>query len=149
MPELRLAHAVRDRVLRRALRALPALAVVLLALAAPGAALGRGASDLGVPEIHLAAVPGDEPCANESPDPRTGQKLCDKPLLGVGTIVPIIGVVVGGGALALVVAYLVLRRRASVPLAPTDAGAWWLCPKCGSTNVVGTARCYACGTWQR
>lgn len=133
----------------RAFRALPALAVLLLALAAPGVALGRDATDLRAPEIHLAAVPEDEPCANESPDPRTGQKLCDDPVLSVSKILPIVGVVVAGGVLALLVGYLVLRRRASVPLAPVDAGEWWLCPKCGSTNVVGSARCYACGTWQR
>ena len=131
--------------------ALPALAAVvaLLFLALPGSANGRVASDVVAPAIHDAAVPGDVRCADQSPDPEQRQKVCDTPIFSLGTILPVVGVVVAGGLLALVVAYLVLRRRASQPFVPADPGEWWVCPKCGSTNVVGSARCYACGTWQR
>jgi hypothetical protein len=131
---------------------LPTVALVVLglgAVTAPGAALGRDATDLAGPDIHQAAVPDPERCADESPDPNSGQKLCEKSILSAGNLLPIAGAVVATGILALVVAYLVLRRRASVPLAPVDPGEWWKCPNCGSTNVVGSARCYACGTWQR
>lgn len=144
MPEARFAGHARTRVVGAALGAL-----LLVAVATPGLAFGRGAGDLVAPEIHLAAVPGDEPCARQSPEPGTGLKLCDTPILSVGNILPIFGAVVAAGLLALVVAYFVLRRRASAPLAPADPGEWWTCPKCGSTNVVGSARCYSCGTWQR
>lgn len=144
MPEARSAGHARTRVVGAALGAL-----LLITVLAPGLAFGRGAGDLAASEIHLAAVPGDERCADQSPNPDTGQKLCDTPILSVGNILPIFGVVVAAGLLALVVAYLVLRRRASAPLAPADPGEWWACPKCGSTNVVGSARCYSCGTWQR
>lgn len=121
----------------------------LLAAAVPGVALGRAGGSLAAPEIHLGAVPGEERCTEGSPDPDAGLIHCDPPLLSAGNLLPVIGGVIAAGVLALVVAYLVLRRRASVPLAPADPGEWWTCPKCGATNVVGSARCYACGTWQR
>lgn len=125
--------------------------LLLLALGAVAApvALGRGVADLAAPDIHQAAVPDPERCADESPDPNTGQKLCDTPILSASNLLPIVGGVLAAAILALVVAYLVLRRRASVPLLEADPGEWWKCPKCGATNVVGSARCYACGTWQR
>lgn len=143
MPEIRPGNRAGVRVL------LAILALLALAMAVPAVAHGRDTVVATGPEIHDAAVPGDERCADESPDPNTGQKSCDKPLVTAGTILPIIGIVIAGGVLALLLAYLVLRRRASAPLIPVDPGEWWLCPKCGSTNVVGSARCYACGTWQR
>jgi hypothetical protein len=40
-------------------------------------------------------------------------------------------------------------RRTSAPLVPADPGEWWTCRTCGKNNVVGSARCYACGAWQR
>lgn len=126
--------------------------VALLALgavAAPGLALGRGATIVSAPAIHQAAVPGDERCADASPDPDTGQKVCDTPILTSAVVLPILGLVVASGILALVVAYFVLRRRAAVPLPALDPGEWWKCPNCDATNVVGSARCYSCGTWQR
>lgn len=126
-----------------------AAVVALLFLAMPGPAFGRGASDVVAPAIHDAAVPGDVRCADQSPDPERRPKVCPQPILSAGILLPVVGVVVAGGALVLVAAYLVLRRRASQPLLPADPGEWWVCPKCGSTNVVGSARCYACGTWQR
>jgi hypothetical protein len=126
------------------------LAVLAIgAVAAPAAVLGREASDLQAPAIHQAAVPGDERCADASPDPDTGQKICDEPFFSAPNLVPLLGAVVGAGVLALIVAFLVLRRRASVPLPAPDPGEWWKCTNCGAMNVVGSARCYACGTWQR
>src|SRR5204862_18167 len=49
---------------------------------------------------------------------------------------------------ALAAAFLVLRRRASAPVAPADPGEWWTCRKCGRNNVIGSPRCYSCGEWQ-
>ena len=123
--------------------------LALGAVAAPTLVLGRGATELSAPAIHQAAVPGDERCADASPDPDTGQKICDDPIISAENLVPLLGAVVGAGVLALVLGFLVLRRRASVPLPALDPTEWWKCTNCGATNVVGSARCYACGTWQR
>jgi ABC-type branched-subunit amino acid transport system permease subunit len=129
---------------------LATLAVLTLGAAAgPAFAVARSAGELSAPAIHEAAVPGDERCADVSPDPHTGQKVCDEPFFSSASILPIAGAVVVAGLLALVVGYLVLRRRASVPLPALDPSEWWKCPKCGATNVVGSPRCYQCGTWQR
>src|SRR6186713_2969420 len=88
------------------------LAVLALgAVAAPATAFARGATDLSAPAVHEAAVPGDERCADASPDPDTGQKICEEPLISATNLVPLLGAVVGAGVLALVVAFLVLRRR--------------------------------------
>ena len=125
------------------------LAAVLLGLAVPAVAFAGDATHLATPRVHDAAVPGDERCAEESPDPDTGQKPCDKPILSVANVLPVLGVAAAAGVLALILAFLVIRRRASAPFVPADPGEWWVCPKCGSTNVIGSARCYACGTWQR
>ena len=93
--------------------------------------------------------PGRRAVRHESPDPRTGQKLCDDPVwtsarscrsrrswspVACSPCSSPTSCCVGGH-----------RCRSPRPI----AGEWWLCPKCGSTNVVGSARCYACGTWQR
>jgi hypothetical protein len=129
---------------------LATLAVLTLGAAAgPALAVARSAGELSAPAIHEAAVPGDERCADVSPDPNTGQKVCDEPFFSSASILPIAGVVVVAGLLALVIGYLVLRRRASVPLPALDPSEWWKCPNCGATNVVGSPRCYQCGTWQR
>ena len=68
-----------------------------------------------------------------------------------GFVVPLAGAVVLAGVVALGAAYFVLRRRAAPPLnpEPIDAQDWWTCRTCGRNNVVGSARCYACGAWQR
>jgi hypothetical protein len=66
----------------------------------------------------------------------------------VGALLPILGVVAVGGAILLVAAFVILRRT-SKPLVPADPGEWWTCRTCGKANVVGSARCYACGAWQR
>jgi hypothetical protein len=57
-------------------------------------------------------------------------------------------VVAAAGVIALIAAFVVLRRT-SAPMAQADPGEWWTCTTCGKTNVIGSARCYACGTWQR
>ena len=68
--------------------------------------------------------------------------------LNIGGLLPIIAIVVVGGVIALIAAFVVLRRT-SAPLVPADPGEWWTCRTCGKNNVLGSARCYACGAWQR
>ena len=93
--------------------------------------------------------PGDQCDAEAQP---SGQS-CPEGIgvFDLGLLLPIAGVVAVGGVVALAVAYLVLRRRAAAPLTPepVDAADWWTCKNCGRSNVVGSARCYACGSWQR
>jgi hypothetical protein len=106
---------------------------------------------ISAPASVLAAAPINERCGDESMPPAGAPRICPETGVGgidVGGAVPILGVVIAGGVLALVAAFLILRRRASGPFAPADPGEWWTCPKCGSTNVIGSARCYKCGTWQ-
>jgi hypothetical protein len=69
-------------------------------------------------------------------------------VLNLGTLLPILGVGLGGAALVLVAIVLVLRRNASRPAAPADPSEWWTCRNCGRNNVIGSPRCYACGAWQ-
>jgi hypothetical protein len=68
----------------------------------------------------------------------------------------ILGVLVAGAvglAVAAGLGYLMLRRRARAPMEPPpgtpEAGEWWTCRNCGRNNIVGSARCYSCGAWQR
>jgi ABC-type branched-subunit amino acid transport system permease subunit len=68
--------------------------------------------------------------------------------LDLGLLLPILGAAVGGAALALVLGYLFIRRRGDLPVEPAVPGEWWTCKHCGCNNVIGSARCYACGTWQ-
>lgn len=68
--------------------------------------------------------------------------------LDVGGLLPILGAALGGAAIALAAAFLVLRRRSGAPVAPADPTEWWTCSTCGKTNVIDSPRCYACGTWQ-
>lgn len=138
----------------RAFAGLAAFAALgLLTITAPAVVFGGDGGDLSAPRIHLAAVPEGEKCTDASPVPGAGQRACpDGPSggggLNLGPLLPILGVVVGAGVVALLVAFLVLRRRAGAPVAPADPGEWWTCRKCGRNNVIGSARCYACGTWQ-
>jgi hypothetical protein len=104
---------------------------------------------LSVPAATLAAVPVPERCADGSTPPAGGVHDCPENLNLGGLVGPIIAVAVGVGVILLIVAFLLLRRQSKAPLAPADPGEWWMCPKCGSTNVIGSARCYSCGTWQR
>lgn len=105
------------------------------AAAEPGASGARGASGV------VAFVPGEQ----GPTQPAGGGGLDVGLLVMVGAGVAIAGAVVGGG-------FLVLRRRPSSPQAPpspAEGGDWWTCRTCGRNNLVGSARCYACGTWQR
>jgi hypothetical protein len=151
------ARAIRKRAPRRFSPGWLALSwVAALAIAAPVAVLASGD---GIPErapIGRAAPAPGESCPDETAQPGTSLEFCEDKGIDVGGgggtdlgfLLPLIGAAVGGGLLALVAAYLVLRRRASVPLEPADPGEWWTCASCGKTNVVGSPRCYACGTWQ-
>jgi hypothetical protein len=67
---------------------------------------------------------------------------------GLEALLPIVAIVAVGGVVALIAAFVVLRRT-SAPLVPADPGEWWTCRNCGKTNVLGSARCYACGAWPR
>lgn len=67
---------------------------------------------------------------------------------GLLSLLPIVGVVVVAGIAVLLGAFFVIERRNRRQLAPVDPGEWWTCRNCGRTNVVGSPRCYACGTWQ-
>jgi hypothetical protein len=139
-------------------RLLAAWLVVLAALAMPlTASAGHGASNPDDSAIRLAAPP-DETCGPDATGLRGGGfNVCAPPAAGdpgsgglsVGGLLPILLALVVGAAGALVIAYLVLRRRAGPPLDPVDAGEWWTCRNCGSNNVVGSPRCYSCGQWQR
>jgi hypothetical protein len=68
--------------------------------------------------------------------------------LNLGGLLPILGVALGGAAIVLGAAYVVIRRRTSGPAAPLDPREWWTCATCGKNNVVDSPRCYACGSWR-
>jgi hypothetical protein len=110
------------------------------------------------PSAALAAPRPGESCPDRTPAPGTSEAVCGEGTnpggnpgggsVDIAALLPIIGAVAVGGALALGAAFIVLRRRAAVPAAPADPGEWWTCSNCGSNNVIGTPRCYACGSWQ-
>jgi hypothetical protein len=135
-------------------RIVAAWLVVLAAIAAP---IGAAAREGGTPpdsSVNRAAPP-DETCTPGATFGAGGFDVCSPRAAGdpgsgfnVGGLLPMLGAVVVGAALALLAAFLVLRRRAGPPLDPIDAGEWWTCRKCGANNVVGSPRCYSCGTWQ-
>lgn len=150
---------------RRISLAWPLLAASLaLAAAAPGWVLGggngsgeAGARDKGVRGADRVALlappvetcePGETRAAGDFSD------ICGQGPVGgggglnLGGLLPIVAIVVVGGIIALIAAFVVLRRT-STPLVPADPGEWWTCRTCGKNNVVGSARCYACGAWQR
>jgi hypothetical protein len=68
--------------------------------------------------------------------------------LNFGGLLPILGAALGGATIALIAAYVVLRRRTAMPVAPLDPSEWWTCAKCGKNNVIDSPRCYACGSWR-
>jgi hypothetical protein len=154
----RRAHTNRGRM---GLAAMARLGVALVWLgaittAAP-AALGR-AGDGVVSHGGLIAVPRPgESCPDTTPAPGESADVCNDTTgpdggdagggLDIGGLLPILAAVVLAGAAALLIAFFVLRRRVGPPMV-ADADEWWTCPSCGATNVVGSARCYACGTWQ-
>lgn len=147
MPEGRRRGSI-GRVVAAWLVAFAAVATPITALAADGPVPAHG-------DVLLAAPP-DETCLPQATDAPAGFDICSPPSTGngggggfnFGGLLPLVGAAVVGAGLALVIAYLVLRRRAGPPLDPIDAGEWWTCRSCGRNNVVGSPRCYSCGTWQ-
>ena len=135
-------------------RAVVVSLMMLLAVAAPITAVARDGTLPSAGAVALAAPP-DETCTPGATFGAGGFDVCSPPTVAnpgegfnVGGLLPILGGVVLGAGLALAVAYMVLRRRAGAPLDPVDAGEWWTCRNCGRNNVVGSPRCYSCGTWQ-
>ena len=146
---------------RRIALAWPLLAVIVgLAAAVPGWVLGGGAgsTDAGVERggegVALLAPPpetcepGETRAAGDIPD------ICGEGSGGggsgvnLGALLPIVAILVVGGVILLIAAFVVLRRTSATPV-PADPGEWWTCRNCGKANVVGSARCYACGAWPR
>ena len=137
--------------------------LLLVALPRPSfAAVGPAATP---GEIVNADVPPNqgEDCVDD-PDlhPGTGLRECPKGF-EVGSVLPFVAIGVGLLLGIGVAWFLVMRRRASRPFLPdpalagasagpggsTGSGDWWTCRTCGSTNMIGTARCYSCGSLQR
>jgi hypothetical protein len=136
------------------------LALVALVALAPGAVLGvAGARDAVAPDggrVSLLAPPAETCKPGETMGAGGFSDICGAPGSGggasgglnLGGLLPIVAILVVGGVIALIAAFVVLRRT-SAPLVPADPGEWWACRTCGKNNVVGSARCYACGAWQR
>ena len=137
------------------------LALGALAALAPGAVLGGGTGSHDAtarrPDVRVSLLaPPAETCKpGETMGAGGFSDICGAPGSGggggginLGGLLPIVGIVVVGGVIALIAAFVVLRRT-SAPLVPADPGEWWTCRTCGKNNVVGSARCYACGAWQR
>ena len=109
-----------------------------------------------LPAVAIAAPRPGESCFDQTAPP-TGEDVCadvndpDAPVggsLDLGLLLPILAAAVGGAMLALVIGYLYVRRRPLPEAAPADPGEWWTCKSCGSNNVIGSARCYSCGSWR-
>ena len=114
---------------------------------------------LGAPAGALAAPRPGESCPDTTPAPGSSAAVCGEGngpdvtpggggSIDVAALGPILVAAGGGAAIALAAAFLFFRRRAGAPVAPADPGEWWTCRKCGSNNVIGSPRCYACGEWQ-
>jgi hypothetical protein len=157
MPERQRRGPSRRRRRRLGLGWLVICSIAALAVAAPAAALaGAGDATIGEAVGQAAPRPG-ETCPDATPAPGTSG-FCDDTAptngnvagggLDLGALLPFLAAAVIGALLAVVAAFVVLGRRSTGPLAPADPGEWWTCRSCGKTNVVGSPRCYACGTWQ-
>ena len=126
------------------------LALLFVSVSLPAAALAVPRPGESCPDLTPA------PGATKAPDSTAaacGEGTNVDPGGGAGApdlsgLLPILAAIGVAGGLALVAAFLVLRRRAAAPAAPADPGEWWTCRNCGSNNVIGSPRCYACGTWQ-
>jgi hypothetical protein len=151
---------------RRAACLLAIIGTLLLVVALPASTYAAAGRQQPVGTIAIADVPGTggEDCVDD-PDaqPGVGLKKCDTPF-SVASLLPFVA---AGFAVLLAVAVgwsLVMRRRASRPFLPDEelagaggsttgsasrsaSGEWWTCRNCGSTNMVGSARCYKCGAW--
>jgi hypothetical protein len=135
-------------------------AFIALGAAAPVVLAGGRSNAAGAPaaaeggRIHALAPPAETCRPEETRAAGNFSDICGNVPGGggggfnIGSLLPILGAVAIGGVVLLVAAFLVLRRT-SAPLVPADPGEWWTCRNCGKNNVVGSARCYACGTWQR
>lgn len=132
-------------------------AALALAAVAPVTVLASGERQLGPvagPGDRIAALaPPLETCAPGEVRIVLGLDVCGPetgggPGFNIASLLPIVGLLVGGGLIALLAAFVVLRRTSAPPV-PADPGEWWTCRNCGKTNVVGSARCYACGAWPR
>jgi len=120
------------------------VALLLGALVAPGVALGLPVPGESCPDVTLGPGASQIACGEgKGPQGNPGGGS-----LNLGAILPIVAVAGGGLAIALVAALLLLRRQARAPVAPADPAEWWTCRNCGRNNVIGSPRCYACGTWQ-
>jgi len=102
------------------------------------------------PSLAFALPPRGENCPAEGPEASSAvcQPGGNGGGLNLGSLLPILGVGLGGAAIALGAAYVVIRRRTSGPLVPLDPSEWWTCANCGKNNVVDSPRCYACGSWR-
>ena len=133
-------------------------ALLAFAVAAPVAVLAgsgsAGAEARGGTGIEALAPPAETCRPEETRAAGAFSDICGSNSGGggggfnVGSLLPILGLVAVGGAVLLIAAFVVLRRT-SAPLVPADPGEWWTCRNCGKNNVRGSARCYACGAWQR
>lgn len=135
-------------------------AVVALGAAAPvvvlaGGPTNGGAVAGGVDRVQALAPPA-ETCRPEETRAAGGfSDICGANSgsgggggFNIASLLPILGVIALGGGILLVAAFVILRRT-STPLVAADPGEWWTCRNCGKNNVLGSARCYACGAWQR
>lgn len=144
-------------------------AAFVAAAALPAPALGSTGRQSPVDRISIADVPGTggEDCVDDpNAQPGVGLRQCPETV----DILSLLPFVAGGFAVLLAIGagwYLVMRRRAARPFVVDGApgagdahggdvgggGAgstdWWTCSNCGKTNMVGSARCYSCGSWQR
>lgn len=136
-----------------------------LAMAEPRSIASRVALRVGALVVVIAilstgsapttlAAPPDETCTPGQTFAAGAFDVCSPQVIGggggiaIGGLLPIVLALAIGAGLALVAAYIVLRRRAGGPLDPVDAGEWWTCANCGRQNVVGSARCFSCGAWE-
>jgi hypothetical protein len=134
--------------------ALGAVAPVIVLAGGPSSAVGHAVAAGG--DRVLALAPPPETCRpEETRSAGDFSNICGGAGadgggggFSIASLLPIVGVVVAGGLLLLVAAFVVLRRT-STPVVAADPGEWWTCSNCGKTNVLGSARCYACGAWQR
>ena len=152
------------------LGSLALVAAIVLLAALPATALAASGREPPIERITIADVPPTvgEDCVDD-PDlhPGTGLRECPKGF-DLASVLPFVG---GGVVVLLALAvgwFLLMRRRASRPFLADDgagaaaaggagspgateaaSGEWWRCKSCGSTNMVGSARCYNCGSWQR
>ena len=144
--------AVARRPRRRAsiARFVAAWLLVLAAGAAPFAVTAREAGQSGEPAILLAAPP-DETCLPQATGAQGGFDLCSPPAtpaggssFNLGGILPIVGALVLGAGLALVVAYLVLRREPARPSTGRRRRVG-TCRKCGGTTWSAALAATAAG----